>query len=1180
MLKILTFLLFVLLPCCAFGVEAPGDSLLVTGLRCEYLKNPLGIASKTPEFSWELQVSDGSKNIVQTHYTITVSADPSFAAAGIVWDSGTVASSRQKASLPSDIKLVSATRYYWRVKAKCNAGRMSSSRDAAYFEMGLLLPTDWSSAQWIGNSSIAPINTPETDAWRDASAVIKNAGHGRENDKTQKERYNELKPALYLRKTATLHGNIARARAYICGLGYYKVYINGKRAGNGELNAPQVDYEARGLYEICDVTSQLTQGNNALGVVIGEGWFGQSLAYGDGSRYGDPQVKFKLCVEYADGAKEVIVSDKTWKASSGPILKNNIYAGEVYDARREHQIDGWNRPDFNDATWAPASASATPEISRYRSDLFTLEPQLMPPTREIETLSPVSVNKIENGRHVVAFAKNSTGVVRLKNINQPRGTALLMGFAENVGNQGRADYSSTGSDAPGCKQFDMYVCKGSKDESYQPSFTFHGFQYMEIQGCVNEPAADMFEFVVLSTDVETSGSFSCSNKMLNEIHKVSKNTVRSNVLGSPYDCPHRERCGWLGDAMNFPEMMLYNYDAHAYHRKFIRDLQTNTDINDKSNYTSPWDIAPGRRDAGRHFDWAVATVVIPYFHYLFTGDERALREHYPYIRKFLDREFADGFHEDGRYKSMWLRGDFLDQVKPGKEGKASSNTSPELMGIALMYGALGSAGQAATLSGDEANAKKYAAWGQNVKRHFNATFYNEKTKYYCSPMPDGQMSQTGCSFPVVLGLAPPQDVPAIAENIVHNVLDVWNGHLSTGIFGHKPLLQVLSETGHDDIAHIILQKESYPSFGHMINLGKGTWLEAFGRWTGLGKTNIEAASLSHAMQGAAVDAWLYQCVAGIAPDRQQPGFKNTVFRPSMTGILDFAKAQVHTPYGPASSSWSRSGTRFTWTIQVPVNTTATVCVPVAHKRQTSVTADPQAVFRGFENNSAVYTVGSGNWTFESQVSIADMQRYARGFSEDFESFSLEKAAAIPPASAWSTSKGGSYEIIKKGGNSSFAFLPNDTDQSLSRGFMLDVPSGESLVIEYNVAVTTISPKPAKSILEVLLRKNNRTHFAFEIMSEDGGAVLRGPAPGSTVMKLTKDQTYSMRLEIEKDTSLLRIYVDGSLMITAPRQPGQFWTSEAAATLSTIDTLMFAVPPGNGVVIDSVTVHGTDRGLKR
>ena len=829
----------------------------ITDLKCEYLKNPLGIDTVNPRLSWILKSEQRGQ--YQTAYQILVASSIELLNSGEadLWDSGKVESDQTNQIEYAGIKLKPRQECFWKVRVWDKNNKVSNFSDIGYWEVGLLDSLDYQdtnrpawSAKWIG---FPEIETP------------------------------------MFRKKFTAKKNIRRARAYICGLGYYELYLNGKKVGNHVLDPAQTDYEQNAFYVVYDIKEQLESGDNILGIILGNGWYNQNIVWGQGFSYGKPGVICQLMIDYDDGGSQIIGTDGTFKVTASPILNNNIYAGEEYDARLE--IKDWLDGNFDDSDWKNAKWISD------RSPL--LRSQIIPAIKKIKTIKPVSLSQPKHGVFVYDMGQNFSGWAKIK-ITASEGTVITLKFAERLFDNGMIDPSTTGPAATKVVQTDTYICKGNGEEIWEPRFTYHGFRYVEMTGLPTEAELNNIEGIVVHTAVESSGKFICSDEMINKIQKAALWTELTNLHGIPTDCPHRERCGWLGDALITTEMTIYNFDMALFWSKFLEDINTTR------RGELPQNIAPGKRLCGAKPDWQMAYILVPWFLYLYYGDKRILRRHYSGMKQLMD-------HLKSVSENYIVPDGFGDWCEPGNIF-FPENTDPLITTTAFYYYSSKIMSKIAnTLEDQEQNYDKLSS---KIKSAFIEKFYNKKTKTFGSQCAD--------SIALQFNLIPEECEQGIADSLSKDIMEKHNCHFSTGIFGIRYLYWALANFGYEKETLKLINQTTAPSLGHTFSLGATTLWERIPIDDEAAK--LCKASLNHPMQGG-FTAWFYQGLGGIEPDPENPGFKHFFLRPQLTAELEFAEVEFNSARGLISSKWKNESGNFQWRIKIPVNSSATVYFP-------------------------------------------------------------------------------------------------------------------------------------------------------------------------------------------------------------------------------------------------------------
>lgn len=738
----------------------------------------------------------------------------------------------------------------------------------------------------------------------------------------------EMRPAPHLRRTFNVQRPIRSARAYVAGIGYHELYLNGGKVGDHVLDPAFTRYDRRVLYVTHDVTSLLKHGQNAVGVILGNGWYNhitRSIWNFEKSPWrAAPALLFQMRIDYEDGTHETIVSDDRWETGPGPILSDALFVGEVYDARRERP--GWSQPTEQSAGWQRVIPVDGPP--------GRLSPQAMPPVRVVQTITPVKMTQPAPGVAVYDMGQAFSGWARLS-VRGPAGTKVVLKYGErlNPGGTVRQDEIKPYIFEP-TFQADTYILSGRGTEVWEPRFNYHGFRYVEVTGLPGEPGLDNISGRVIHTDYPEAGTFSCSNPLLNRIQHCTVWSYGANFIGYPTDCPHREKNGWTGDAHLAAEQAMFNVDNIAAYEKWMDDLfDEQRDSGELPGIvpTSGWGYHWGNGPA-----WDSAYVLIPWYLYQYAGDVRVLERHYDRMKRYVDyltSRAKDGIVDFGL-------GDWV---------PAKSETPVAVTSTGYYYADTRIVAAAAAVLGKNEDAARYAELAGRIRAAFNKRFVNPET---------GQVAngtQTAQSCALYQGLADQSDATRILDVLVRNV-DA-SGHLDTGILGAKYLLHALTDGGHADLAYRVVSQRTLPGWGYWIEQGATTLWED---WKG-------EASLIHIMLGD-VSAWFYRALAGINPDPEQPGFRHIIIRPQLVGDLTEASAEYRSVRGLIRSAWKRHGGQVRFEITVPANATATLVLPCANPAAvTEGGARPESrpgITPGTpQKNRAVYELGSGTYTF-------------------------------------------------------------------------------------------------------------------------------------------------------------------------------------------------------------------------
>jgi alpha-L-rhamnosidase len=753
--------------------------------------------------------------------------------------------------------------------------------------------------------------------------------------------------ARMLRRSFTVEKPVRHVMAYICGLGLSEFYLNGQKVGDHVLAPALTDYSKRDLYETFDVSPMLRRGSNAVGVLLGNGRFyapRTGVPIGTTS-YGFPKLLFQLHLEYIDGSSSEVVSDGSWRLSTdGPIQANNEYDGEVYDARKE--VGGWSAPAFDDSGWTPAQLVAAPGGE--------LAAEMVDPIRVVQTLKPVALTQTRPGIYVFDMGQNMVGWCRLR-VTGPRGTEVNLRHAETL----RPDGTLYTDNLRSAKCTDTYVLKGAGTEVYEPRFTYHGFRYVELTGYPGKPTLATLEGRVVHDDVANAGEFTCSNPLLNRVYRNIRWGVAGNYRSLPTDCPQRdERQGWLGDRSAESKGETYLFNTLPLYRKWLQDME---DAQKESG--SVPDVCPAYWPMySDNVTWPSSTVIIPGTLREQFADTEIIQTHYASARKWI--HYMSGFITNG----LVSRDSYGDWCVPPEEQKMILSNDPlrktdkTLLATAYFYYDLQLMARYARLLGQGQDARRFQVLGNQLKEAFNQKFLKPDLGQYDNG------SQTSCVLPLAFDLVPTEQRQRVFDHLVDKIVRESGNHVGTGLVGGQWLMRVLSDNGRADLAYMLASQSTYPSWGYMVGKDATTIWEL---WNG-DTADPAMNSGNHVMLVGDLVTWLYEYLAGIKPDPDQPGFKHIIMRPEPVGDLRFVRASHHSPYGLIMSDWTRDRRVFRWKITVPANTTATIYVPARTPnavRESGKVADKArgVNFLKFENGRASFTLGSGGYDFQSRL---------------------------------------------------------------------------------------------------------------------------------------------------------------------------------------------------------------------
>ena len=900
------------------------NGMSIRNLKCDDRVNPLGIEMNKPRLSWQLHSS--LRNRMQSAYQILVSDSPLNLTAGVgnLWDSGKKLSSNS-IQVPYDGRpLVAGKRYFWKVKVWDQSGAPSEWSEMAYWHMGLLRSSDWSNAAWIGFETLP-----------DSLKVIPGV-HGAGDDLENRGIRRPIIPIF--RKEFEARKEIGQAILYICGLGQYEASINGKKVYDSFLAPGWTYYPKTCLYNVYDVTDAMSLGHNTLGVMLGTGFYNINR-----ERYrklvvafGMPKLVAKLHIEYADGTDDTFVSGSDWKCAASPITFTSIYGGEDYDARLERE--GWDRPGFDDSGWKGALLVEPPG--------GRLTAQTDFPIAVEERLSAKMVTRIDSTRYLYDFGQNASGIVELK-ITGRKGQSVKLIPGELIHTDGTINQHASGE-----PYYFTYVLKGDGVELWKPRFTYYGFRYVMVEGVDSAATGSMLPHLEDLTFLHTrnsspqAGTFSCSNPLFNRVFGLINWAIKSNLQSVVTDCPHREKLGWLEQTHLMGASLHYNFALHQLYRKAVHDM-----IDAQTSSGLLPDIAPeyvqfleGFRDSP---EWGSASVILPWMLYRWYGDRETLDLAWPLMTNYVAYL---GTQANGDILSYGL-GDWCD-LGPNFPGKAQL-TPTSLTASASYYYDIVLLARMAKILGHNPDAKRLTALGARVKRAFNKKFFNEATRVYSTG------SQTAMAMPLCVGLVEERFRNEVMKNLVDSIANAKYA-LTAGDVGFHYLIQALQEGGASDVIFRINERSDVPGYGYQLKKGATALTES---WPALEEVSNNHLMLGHIME------WFYAGLAGIGQDPKSVAFKKIVIHPTPVGDIREASASYDSPYGLIKSLWTRRDGMFELSVEIPVNTTATVVLPTADPR--SITEAGRSLEKGFmvkrigEYETSI-SIHSGSYVFRSR----------------------------------------------------------------------------------------------------------------------------------------------------------------------------------------------------------------------
>ena len=901
-------------------------------LTCEYMTNPSVVEVASPRLSWINEVvSDKVRGEYQQAYRICVATTKAKLLKGEadIWDSGKVQSQDSYLISYSGNKLQSTKDYWWRVMVWDSNDVASSWSVPASWGMGIFSSDEWK-AQWIG----APWQGEEPRkviSNLSSESLVRNVQEGFPNY-----------PAPLLRKSFQIKNNVVSAKAFVTGLGFFEFYLNGIKVGDDCLvpnltnytNRDDIEYDKlwitidnnfmnhRVMYLAYDITDMLIKQQNVAGAIIGNGFYDCTTKWV--ASFGSPRFMCQIEITYKDGTKDIVCSDETWKVKESPILMNDIFDGEIYDANRE--TNEWATISCNDSGWENAILREPPtgELTAHTA----------PTDKVVEILKPVSLTKNEDGAYEVDFGVEISGWIRFKDVQGRKGDTL------NV------KYIYESPIIPGVQK---YVFKGNGKESYAPRFTWYAFRKAVISG-VDVLTTDMLTAEMVNTDMNISADFKTSNPLFDQINTNWQRCILNNTHGSVLGLDaHRERCPYTGDGQAVCVTTMHNFNAAAFYTKWIRDMRDAQNI--ETGYVpngAPWQ--PG---CGGGVPWGAAMNIIPWEFYVHYGDKKILEDNYfamkeqiRYMLTWLTKEgtmFSQKTNLTAERPNRWLNlGEWIAPY---------GNPNDELVHTFYLWRCADFTARAAKVLGRQDDMKYYSSITNDVKAAFHKKFYDAENKTY------GDFGSN--VFALVMGV-PQACFDDVLKTWYQEIVEKHNGHLNTGIYGIHFFFETLALHGMNDVAYEAMNKRDIPSFGNWIDQGTTVMWE---QWDGSG-------SRDHPMFGGGFN-WFYRTLAGVNTDENEPGYKHIIIKPKLPEKLDYVYYSNKTPYGKVVSEVKKTDGRLEMNVTIPVGSHATLYIPTS--RNSVVTegglaleAVPGIVKQGAENGFFVVKVTQGNYLFVSQ----------------------------------------------------------------------------------------------------------------------------------------------------------------------------------------------------------------------
>ncbi len=892
----------------------------IVNLKTDYRTNPLGIGTSKPRFCWEM-ISE-KRNTLQIAYRIVcaLSQEDLVNKLNLHWDTGKIESDKSIQIEYDGPVLQSSQRIYWQVKIWDNHNREYEWSEVAFWEMGLLNPSDWK-ASWI-----------EPDIEEDTS---------------------ESNPCPFLRKEFSVNGKVHRAVVSISGRGLYQFFLNGEKVSDDLFTPGWTSYHHRIQYQAYDITDMLKNGNNAFGAILGDGWYRGFFGWqGKRNLYGD-KLSFiaQILINYSDGTQDTIGSDDTWKSATGPILKSDLYNGEIYDARLE--MESWNHSEFNDKDWRGVKvADQSKEI------LVSSESN---PVRITEEIKPVKKLITPKGELVFDLGQNIVGWIQFS-LKGRKGLMITLRYAEVLDKEGNFYIDNLRA----AKAEDQYIFKSDEIETFEPHFTFHGFRYLKVDGYEDEIEPQNITGKIIHTDMRSTGNFECSDPLVNQLQKNIQWGLRGNFLDVPTDCPQRdERMGWTGDAQVFAPTACFNMDTAAFFTKWMNDFS----VDQKKDGSVPWVVpmvvegggGTGWSDGYGATGWADAAIIIPWTIYQIYGDTGILEKQYNSMKawvEYMRRESGnDHLFNTGFHFGDWLAYATTKCDYPG------ATTDKDLIATAYFYYSTLLLQKIAAILGKMDDADNFEKLRSEIKKAFQKEFLSQTGRLSSN-------TQTAYVLALAFNLIPDVLKTIAAKRLADDVIKF--GHITTGFLGTPLICDVLAENGYPDLAYMLLFRKEYPSWLYPVSIGATTIWE---RWDGIRPDGSfqdpGMNSFNHYAYGA-VGNFLYTKVAGISVDPVSPGYKKFRINPLISDKLTFAKAEYHSIHGDIKSYWQINDNKLLLDVTIPSNTTATIefranDLESVFEGDKPVSDVHDIKILGCSNKKIVLEAGSGTYYFKSII---------------------------------------------------------------------------------------------------------------------------------------------------------------------------------------------------------------------
>lgn len=891
------------------SIESIGQELNITELICNHSINPI-VIDGTPAFSWKL--SSDVRGDRQSAYQILLGNSSKLESDQVIWNSGKINSGESTNLAYTGPPLEPGTRYFWKAKVWDREGRESDFAQIAFFETAPDFRT--SKATWIS----APSMFDAAQLNRHRYAMINGV----------KEDYLEALPLL--RKKFDLSKPVKSARLYVAGLGFYEAYFNGEKISNDILSPAFTNYDKTVLYNVYDVTEQVRRGANALGMMLGNGWYNSSAkevwGFDHAPWRADPTVRCHLEIVYNDNTSETIVTDETWKAVQGPVMFSNLWQGEYYDARKE--VANWNQPEVDESKWFP--------VRRVAGPIGELVPQTSPPIKVTHSLPAIKRVALSNNHDIYDFGQNIAGFIKIR-VRGKAGSRIQIWYGERTDSAGAVDQSNISNLlADSLFQTDRYTLKGDGEEEWSPRFIYHGFQFAEVSYQGEKPEIISIAAQAVSTSFTQDSEFKCSDEMVNKIQQNTLWSYRNNFVGFPTDCPQREKNGWTGDAQLACETGLTNFNTITAYKKWLRDLRDEQQPNGNLPGIVPtagWGYYWGNGPA-----WDIACVVIPWSLFVYTGDKTVLEENYSMMKKYVDYMET----RSPGYIANFGLGDWI---------PVETETPVAVTSTGYFYYGADVMRKSANVLGKKDDAAKYSQLADKIRDAFNSKFFRPREATYANG------SQTALSCALFHGLVPAKYEKAVQNKLIEAIRSRAD-HIDTGILGARYVPHALTAMNRSGLAHKIITEKTYPGWGYWVEQGATTLWED---WKG-------ESSLNHIMLGD-VSSWFYKSLGGIRPKENFPGFSEFDLRPDLLAGITWVNAKYESAHGPVVSNWKTVDQKVLHHIEVPVNTQAHYYIPARNINAISEggkSLKKESYNLRTEGKQIVIVLPSGKYDFEFQ----------------------------------------------------------------------------------------------------------------------------------------------------------------------------------------------------------------------